>query len=207
MPAVAHLPVSLGLKPYEGTPCSNQFGPGVSGSRNAARRSGKSSSNMRREITEIEQCARRLYRIILHDLRQACRVSRHRFHNRGSRDGTPAVAGHGAERSRGRYRLEVRMADNSGMINIGMPSIVIKMLRQKFEQQWSVRRAQSTTTNRFASCGCSRAAAASGARLEGPVVLAETWATGGRRCGPVRLSARPPVCLLVNGARSTRGIW
>jgi flagellar motor switch protein FliM len=33
--------------------------------------------------------------------------------------------------------LEVRIADNTGMINIGVPSLVIKMLRQKFDQQWS----------------------------------------------------------------------
>jgi flagellar motor switch protein FliM len=30
------------------------------------------------------------------------------------------------------------------MINIGIPSIVIKMLRHKFDQQWSVRKTEST---------------------------------------------------------------
>jgi flagellar motor switch protein FliM len=30
------------------------------------------------------------------------------------------------------------------MMNIGMPSIIIKMLRQKFDQQWSVRKTEST---------------------------------------------------------------
>ena len=30
------------------------------------------------------------------------------------------------------------------MMNIGIPSIVVKMLRNKFDQQWSVRKSQST---------------------------------------------------------------
>jgi flagellar motor switch protein FliM len=30
------------------------------------------------------------------------------------------------------------------MMNIGIPSIVVKMLRQKFDQQWSVRKTQAT---------------------------------------------------------------
>jgi flagellar motor switch protein FliM len=40
--------------------------------------------------------------------------------------------------------MEVHIGDNSGMMNIGIPSIVIKMLRHKFDQQWSVRKSQST---------------------------------------------------------------
>ena len=40
--------------------------------------------------------------------------------------------------------MEVRIGDNSGMMNIGIPSIVVKMLRHKFDQQWSVRKSQST---------------------------------------------------------------
>ena len=40
--------------------------------------------------------------------------------------------------------LEVRVGENTGLMNIGMPSIIIKMLRNKFDQQWSMRRAQSS---------------------------------------------------------------
>src|SRR6266852_4480772 len=35
--------------------------------------------------------------------------------------------------------LEIRVGDNTGLMNIGMPSIIIKMLRQKFDRQLSVR--------------------------------------------------------------------
>ena len=40
--------------------------------------------------------------------------------------------------------LEIRIGESSGMMNIGIPSIIIKMLRQKFDQQWSVRKTQAT---------------------------------------------------------------
>jgi flagellar motor switch protein FliM len=40
--------------------------------------------------------------------------------------------------------MEVRIGENAGMMNIGIPSIVVKMLRNKFDQQWSVRKSQST---------------------------------------------------------------
>jgi flagellar motor switch protein FliM len=40
--------------------------------------------------------------------------------------------------------LEVRIGENSGMMNIGIPSIVVKMLRNKFDQQWSIRKSEST---------------------------------------------------------------
>jgi flagellar motor switch protein FliM len=40
--------------------------------------------------------------------------------------------------------MEVRIGDNTGMMNIGIPSIVVKMLRHKFDQQWSVRKSEST---------------------------------------------------------------
>jgi len=40
--------------------------------------------------------------------------------------------------------MEVRIGEAVGLMNIGIPSIIIKMLRQKFDQQWSVRKAEIT---------------------------------------------------------------
>jgi len=40
--------------------------------------------------------------------------------------------------------VEIRIAETVGMMNIAMPSIVIKMMRQKFDQQWSVRKTQAS---------------------------------------------------------------
>jgi flagellar motor switch protein FliM len=36
---------------------------------------------------------------------------------------------------------ELQIAETSGMMNIGIPSSIVKLLRQKFDQQWSARRA------------------------------------------------------------------
>ena len=44
--------------------------------------------------------------------------------------------------------IEIRIGEISGMMNLGIPSIIIKMLRQKFDQQWSVRKSESTEEER-----------------------------------------------------------
>ena len=40
--------------------------------------------------------------------------------------------------------IEVRIGDTAGMMNIGIPSTIVKMLRQKFDQQWSMRKTEAT---------------------------------------------------------------
>jgi flagellar motor switch protein FliM len=40
--------------------------------------------------------------------------------------------------------MEIRIGDAVGLMNIGIPSIIIKMLRQKFDQQWSMKKADSS---------------------------------------------------------------
>ena len=40
--------------------------------------------------------------------------------------------------------IEIRIGDSIGMMNIAMPSIIIKMMRQKFDQQWTLRKSAST---------------------------------------------------------------
>jgi flagellar motor switch protein FliM len=107
---------------------------------------GKASSNIKREITDIEQIVLDgLYRIILNDLRQAWHGVTAIEFTIEARETEPQLlqimAPNEAVVAIG---LEVRIADNSGMLNIGMPSINIKMLRQKFDQQWSVRRTEAT---------------------------------------------------------------
>jgi flagellar motor switch protein FliM len=39
---------------------------------------------------------------------------------------------------------EIQLGETSGMMTIGMPSSVVKLLRQKFDQQWTARRANTT---------------------------------------------------------------
>jgi flagellar motor switch protein FliM len=40
--------------------------------------------------------------------------------------------------------LELKIGDNSGMMNLCIPSRILKLLRNKFDQQWNVRRQKAT---------------------------------------------------------------
>ncbi len=202
--------VSLGLKPYEGNavleissalvfPILEMLLGGT----------GKTSTNIRREVTEIEQIVLDgLYRIILHDLRQSWGGITPIDFTIEARETEPqllqVMAPNEAVVAIG---LEVRMSDNSGMINIGMPSIIIKMLRQKFEQQWSVRRAESTQEEQIRVYRLLRPADLHmDARLEGPTLLVEDVA--GLKVNDVLRLDFPierPLNLLVNGTLKYRG--
>lgn len=39
---------------------------------------------------------------------------------------------------------EIQIGETTGMMNIGMPSSIVKLLRQKFDQQWTPRRSNAT---------------------------------------------------------------
>jgi flagellar motor switch protein FliM len=139
--------VSLGLRPYDGNgvlelnpslvfPILEMLLGG----------SGKTSPPMQRDITEIEQkLLDGLFRIILGDLREAWKgvtavdftieameTEPQLLHILAPNEAVVAIA------------VEVRIGETLGMMNIAMPSIVIKMMRQKFDQQWSVRKTHAS---------------------------------------------------------------
>jgi flagellar motor switch protein FliM len=107
---------------------------------------GKLQFNSQREITEIEQVLLDgLFRLILRDLKEAWKfVTQIDFaidtvetepqflQILAPTEAVVAVA------------IEIRIGDSIGMMNIAMPSIIIKMMRQKFDQQWSLRKSAST---------------------------------------------------------------
>ncbi len=202
--------VSLGLKPYEGNAVleisSSVVFPILEMLLGG---SGKTSASMRREVTEIEQVVLDgLYRIILHDLRQAWGGITPIDFTIEARETEPqllqVMAPNEAVVAIG---LEVKMADNSGMINIGMPSIIIKMLRQKFEQQWSVRRAESTPEEQQRIYRLIRPAhLLLDARLQGPTLMVEDMAN--LKVDDVLTFDFPverPINLLVNGKLKYQG--
>lgn len=167
--------VSLGMRPYDGNAVL-ELNPGLvfpilemllGGS-------GKSSAKITREVTEIEQMVLDgIYRVILQDLRQAWHGVTQIDFAIEARETEPQLlqilAPNEAVVAMG---LEVRVGDNSGMMNIGMPSIIIKMLRQKFDQQWSVRRTESTQAEQSRSLRLLKSAGMRlDARLEGPTLL------------------------------------
>src|SRR6185436_19049796 len=70
--------------------------------------------------------------------------------------------------------LEVRIGESTGMMNIGMPSIMIKMLRQKFDQQWSMRKTESTHEEQMRVLQLIKPGTIHvDARLRGPTLLVE----------------------------------
>jgi flagellar motor switch protein FliM len=136
---------------------------------------GKSTSALRREITEIEQkLLDSLFRIILNDLKEAWQAVapiEFTIHTVETEPQflrvlapTEAVVAVG---------IEIRIGDNVGMMNIAVPSIIAKMMRQKFDQQWSMRRTQSTEAEQAAMLARIRPSRlALDVRLSGPRLLA-----------------------------------
>jgi flagellar motor switch protein FliM len=138
---------SLGLKPYDGNAVlelnSSLIFPILEILLGG---DGKLQFSSQREITEIEQVLLDgLFRLILRDLRDAWKFVTHLDFSIETVETEPqflqilapteavvAVA------------IEIRIGDSVGMMNIAMPSIIIKMMRQKFDQQWSLRKSAST---------------------------------------------------------------
>jgi flagellar motor switch protein FliM len=138
---------SLTLKPYDGNAVL-ELGPTLvfpilemllGGS-------GKVSRKIDREVTEIEQSILQgVYRIVLHDLKEAWRgvtnieftIDKHETDPQLLQILSPneAVVVIG---------MEIRIGENTGAMNLGLPSIFIKMLRQRFDQQWTMRKSEST---------------------------------------------------------------
>ena len=138
--------VAMGLKPFEGSAVM-EINPSLvfpilelllGGD-------GKLLFNNQREITEIEQSVLDgIFRLILGDLREAWhfvtdidftieKMERNpqQLQILSPTEAVVAIA------------IEVRIGDTSGTLNIAMPSINIKMMRQQFDQQWTLRKTGS----------------------------------------------------------------
>jgi flagellar motor switch protein FliM len=193
--------VSLGLRPYDGNgvlelnpslvfPILEMLLGGT----------GKSLAAIQREVTEIEQkLLDGLFRIILNDLREAWKgvtnidftidameTEPQLLHLLAPNEAVVAIA------------VEIRFGDIVGMMNIAMPSIVIKMMRQKFDQQWSVRKTQASEGEQKRLLSLLRdSVTTTEARLEGPtlsvrdlmnLVEGQTLALDFHIDGPLRLT-------------------
>lgn len=96
---------------------------------------------------------------------------------------------------------EIQLAETSGMMNIGIPASIVKLLRQKFDQQWTARRA--TSNDDEGARMMARIADASirvEARLEGSTVSFDDLLR--LSTGDVLMldqAVESPVCLHVNG--------
>jgi flagellar motor switch protein FliM len=139
--------VSLGMKPYDGNAVL-EINPSLVFPILEMLLGGgaKVTTKISREITEIEQSIlESLFRIILNDLRVAWQgVSGMQFSIESHETEPQLLQVLAPNEAVVAVSIEVRIGENAGMMNIAIPSIIVKMLRQKFDQQWSVRRAEAS---------------------------------------------------------------
>lgn len=135
--------VALGMKPYDGNSLL-EINPSLvfpilemllGGD-------GQGSKHMDREITEIEQSILEgLLRIMLQDLRTAWHtVAAIEFSIEGHETEPQLLQILAPNEAVVCITMEVRIGETTGTMNLGIPSILVKMLRQKFDQQWTLRK-------------------------------------------------------------------
>jgi flagellar motor switch protein FliM len=171
--------------------------------------SGKTRLKVDREITEIEESLLDgVLRIVLHDLEDAWspispinfQLEKHETEPQLLQILSPseAVVAVG---------IEIRIGELAGMMNVGIPSIIIKMLRQKFDQQWSVRKAEASEEDRQRALKLLlRSQVKFDSRLLGPTMTVEEMLQ--LSPGDVLAFDFPldrPVDLLVNGKHMFQG--
>jgi flagellar motor switch protein FliM len=202
--------IALGMKPYDGNAVL-EINPSLvfpilemllGGS-------GKLATKITREITEIEQSILEgLLRIILQDLHTSWHAVTALDFSIESHETEPQLLQILAPNEAVvAISVEVRIGETAGMMNIGIPSIVVKMLRQKFDQQWSVRKTQATQDENSRLLRLLRPATIHlDARLQGPTLSVSTLLDLAE--GDVLAFDYPigkPVDVMVNGRLKYRG--
>jgi flagellar motor switch protein FliM len=203
--------ISLGIKPYDGVvlleinpPLAFPILEMLLGG------SGKVSTKIERAITEIEQnILDGLLAIILNELRASwLAVTAMEF----------SIVGHETEPQLSQViapnepvvaiSIEVQIGEAvSGMMNLGIPSVVLKMLRQKFDHQGSPHKARATEAEQSRVLRLVKPSTMHlDVRLQGPTLSVETLLD--LKDGDVITFDYPierPVDLLVNGRRKYQG--
>ncbi len=129
-----------------------------------------------REITEIEQSIlEAVYRLILQDMREAwASVTDFNFAIVGTETEPQMLNMLAPNEAVVAVSLEVRLVESIGMMNIGMPSIIIKMLRQRFDSQWIMRKSEPSEEEQARIFRLLQPAQLRAeARLEGPTIRTE----------------------------------
>ncbi len=133
--------------------------------------SGKSPTRIDREITDIEQSIMEgLLRVILNDLRTAWMAVAAIDFAIESQETEPQLLQIMAQNEAVvAISIEVRIGETSGMMNLGIPSIIVKMLRQKIDAHRTVRKTQATEDENLRVLRLIRPASVRlDARLSGP---------------------------------------
>lgn len=135
----------LSLRPFEGKGIL-EFNPALAFPIIEILLGGPGTSNLtiRREITDIEQAVLDgALRIMLRDLREAwTNVANFDLKMESLETEPQLVQTLSPNEPVVAVGIEVKIGNNTGMLNFGVPAIIIKMLRQKFDQRWSVRKSE-----------------------------------------------------------------
>lgn len=139
--------VGLGMKPFDGSSLL-EINPSLAFPilEMLLGGSGKLPTKMNREVTEIEQSILEgLIRVILNDLRSAWRaVAAIEFTVESQATEPQLLQILTQEEAVVAISIEVRIGETSGLMNLGIPSIIVKMLRQNFDQHRKVRKTQAS---------------------------------------------------------------
>ncbi len=133
--------------------------------------SGKAPTKIDREITDIEQSVMEgLLRVILNDLRAAWMAVAAIDFGIESQETEPQLLQIMAQNEAVvAISIEVRIGETSGLMNLGIPSIIVKMLRNKIDAHRTVRKTQSSGDEHLRVLRLVRPARLRlEARLEGP---------------------------------------
>lgn len=134
---------------------------------------GKTPAKVNREVTEIEQIILEgFFRVILNDLRVAWQpVAALQFSVESFGTEPQLLQLFAPNEAVIAITMEVRIGDSAGMLNICIPSMIVKMLRQKLDQQWSARKTEATEDEHLRLFRLiKQAQLAIDARLQGPTL-------------------------------------
>lgn len=139
--------ITLGMKPYDGSTIL-EINPALVFPIVEMLLGGnaKAPAALAREITEIERSVLEgVIRVILNDLRASWTPVAAIEFSPESQETEPQLLQILAHNEAVvAISIELRIGEVSGMMNLGIPSIVIKMLRQKFDQHRTVRKSQAS---------------------------------------------------------------
>jgi len=201
--------VSLGLLPYDGNGVL-ELNPTLVFAVLEMLLGGTGKSSVpARDLTEIEQkLLDGLIRIILQDLREAWKgVTAVEFTVEAMETEPQLLRVLAPNEAVVTIGVEIRIGESVGMLNVALPSIVIKMMRQKFDQQWSVRKTLANDQEQARFLQRLRSASiALEARLEGLSISVQDLLglTEGSLLGFDR-SAAAQIDLLANGRHQYLG--
>ena len=111
---------------------------------------GAAIADATREITDIERSITEgVVRIVLHDLREAwAPVAELNFTVEATETQPQLMQILSPNEAIVAIGFEITMGEARGMMNFGIPSILVKMMGQRFEQQWSIQRTTGSQQER-----------------------------------------------------------